>query len=241
MQTEGAFSLMKTESPGESMEDEMLEQVSLIADEYMKGDSIVKEKILKTTQELNNPAYFKLFQDLVYMVSTYNVENNTPVPEHYANFAQANKTRTEKPKEFLLDRIAVRIKEGVQVIGNHLDNVFTLTGEVELVPIRSNVAGEQAPSDMMSFYVNIDEQKKIVYNIVKDHTNRVMLTIKLQNFTEIPNSMNLKENGKIISTYPMQKDYAYFSKVEAGSYQIELQYRGSNSRTEIIPLDILDK
>ncbi|MES0490943.1 MAG: hypothetical protein ABUK01_13180 [Leptospirales bacterium] len=241
MQTEGGLSLMKTDLPDQTMQDEMLEKVSLIADEYIKGDENTKQKIMESNADLENPAYFKLFQDLIYMVGTYNSDQHVPVPAHFNDFAVANKAAKEKPKEYLLDRIAVRIKEGVQVIGNHLDNVFTLTGEAELVPIRSNVAGEQVSNDMLCFYVNLEDQKKIVYNIMKDHTNRVMLTVKLQNFPEKPNSMNLKENGKIISTYPMKKDYAYFSKVEAGQYQIELQYRGVNSKTEIIPIDIIDK
>jgi len=239
MQTEGTFSLMKSQSAGESMSDDMLEEVSLIADEYMKGDAQTRQKILNNN--LNNPEYFKLFQDLIYMIRTYNTDQNVPVPSHFASFISENKAAKEKPKEYLLDRIAVRIKDGIQVIGNHLDNVFTLTGEAELVPIRSTVVNEQASNDMMCFYVNLEEHRKLVYNIMKDHTNRVMLTIKLQNFPEIPSSMNLKADGKIISTYPMKKDYAYFSKVEAGNYQIELQYRGVNSKTEIIPLDIIDE
>ncbi len=142
-----------------------------------------------------------------------------------------------------IDRIAVRVKEGITLIGETMDNIFTLPTP-EAVPVRSGAPNEtplenEKPSGYLHFFTKENGDRKMVYHFVQDSADTVMLTLKLQGYEKKPKSVNLKQNGTLLATCPVTKDYAYFARLQSGHYEMELKYNGDEAKQ--VSLDIISE
>jgi hypothetical protein len=70
-------------------------------------------------------------------------------------------------------------------------------------------------------------QGDLVYQVVKDGADTVMLTVKLQNYRPRPKFINLRRQGRLLQSMPLRDDFAWFSKLGVGKYEIELQNTGN--------------
>jgi len=227
-------------------EDGKMEYIGALVDKYMGASSESRELLLNSFIKENNRAAVQLFLDLLYFKTKDNQTKTNTVPLHLKNFVMESMDKdVVKRKSALTEKIVLRIKNGIEIIGNHLEDLLVIEPTLSATPIRSGVnkSGELKSAGAIQFYINLNEDEKLVYNIVKDQSNSVMLTVKLQNFNTLPKFMNLMEHGKIISTFPLQKDYAYFQRVEPGDYEIQLKYTGNktNHVNSVIPIQISDK
>ena len=69
--------------------------------------------------------------------------------------------------------------------------------------------------------------------MVKDGNETVMLTVKLQNYRPRPKFINLRRQGRLLQSIPLRDDFAWFSQLSVGQYEIELQNTGNMSSKRV--------
>lgn len=163
-------------------------------------------------------------------------------PSYLLNIAMSRLDAQEKEaqKTNIINNIVINIKEGVELINQSIDNLFLIPQSAEVVQVRSSsVTENDEKKNALNFYSEGEAGKKLLYYFVKENNESVMMTIKLQNYSKKPSSIAIKKEGQILNTYPVSKDYAYFSRLSAGDYEIELQYNHGTRFIESIPLKIV--
>ncbi len=168
-------------------------------------------------------ASFAYFQEIVAALVDDN-KNEISTPQYLKNIVSERLRLAEKQEQ---SGILIRLKDGLQLVGGYLDNVFALPEQNEAFAVRS--AGVMPMADpksgILQFYSVEEEKQKILYQVVKDSDETVMLTVKLQDFKPLPNMMKIKREGRLIYSFSIKEDFAYFPQLMPGDYIIELLNR----------------
>lgn len=173
----------------------------------------------------NNLADFSLFQDTLEFLFTWGAKPMVPTPAYLKKII-LDRIYSEVPKEEGAS-IVIRIKDGLRLIAGHLQNVYNLTSVDDMVAVRSveKAALEKTgqPTGALHFMAGAAKQGNLLYQVVKDGNETVMLTVKLLDWRPRPKFINLRKQGRLIHSAPLKDDFAWFAQLAVGDYEIELQ------------------
>lgn len=172
---------------------------------------------------LSSEADFALFQDILSLLFAYNNLPLIKTPDYLKDIVMKRIYR-EIPAGAESNSIVIKIKEGLQLITGHLQNVFLLPIHGEAVAVRSSLVTDSTTDNgVLQFFSNEPESGQLIYQVVQDSSETVMLTVKLQNYRPRPKFINIRKSGRLMQSFPMLEDFAYFSQLTSGDYQIELK------------------
>lgn len=205
-----------------------LHQVVELAEKFFSvGDMRAMEKELQASgvwQKIKaNPADFALFQDTLAFLFTWGERPMVPTPAYLKQIVM-NRIYAETPQE-AESTIVIRLRDGLRLIAGHIRELYNITSADGMVPVRSTGEALQGgtPTGALQFMTSEANQGNLVYQVVKDGTDTVMLTIKLQNYRPRPKFINLRRQGRLLQSMPLRDDFAWFSQLSVGKYEIELQ------------------
>jgi len=168
-------------------------------------------------------ADFALFQDTLAFLFTWGDRPLIPTPAYLKQIVM-NRIYAEAPRESE-SAIVIRLKDGLRLIAGHIRDLYNISLGDEMVAVRST--GETATSTgatgVLQFMTSEAKQGDLIYQVVKDGSNTVMLTVKLQNYRPRPKFINLRRQGRLLQSIPLRDDFAWFSQLAVGKYEIELQ------------------
>ncbi|MCS6972310.1 MAG: hypothetical protein N2Z22_02575 [Turneriella sp.] len=209
-----------------------LHQVVGLAEKFFDTtDPYLLEKELKASAAWqtikNSPADFALFQDVLSFLFTLGERPVLPTPPYLKQIVldkiYAAVPQTAEPA------IVIRLREGLRLIAGHLEGLFPIATADDMVPVRSAATvSAQQPTGVLQFLLKDAEQGKMIYQIVKDGKDTVMLTIKLQDYHPRPKFINLRRQGRLLQSLPLRDDFAWFPQLAAGKYELELQNGGND-------------
>lgn len=219
-----------------------LHQVVGLAEKFFDTtDPYLLEKELKASAAWQtvkkSPADFALFQDILSFLFTLGERPVLPTPPYLKQIIldkiYAAVPQTVEPE------IVIRLRDGLRLIAGHLEGLFQMATADDMVPVRSAATvSAQQPTGVLQFLLKDAEQGKMIYQIVKDGKDTVMLTIKLQDYHPRPKFINLRRQGRLLQSLPLRDDFAWFSQLSAGKYELELQ-NGSNSTSRRVNIHIV--
>lgn len=205
-------------------EEEILQFADLFFTENASTDlEIVLKENKKWKTLLSSESDFALFQDVLSLLFAYNTRPLLKTPEYLKEIVMKRIYR-EIPAKSGENSIVIRIKEGLQLISGHLENVFLLPVHGEAVAVRSSLLTDStADHGVLQFFSQEPDIGQLIYQVVQDSSETVMLTVKLQNYRPRPKFINIRKSGRLMQSFPMLEDFAYFSQLTTGDYQIELK------------------
>ena len=184
---------------------------------------------------------FAIFKELLFSIESKNTSGNVKTPDYLKNIVadrlSSELRRSEKPG------VVIRMKEGLQLMGSYLENIFELPSQNDAFAVRSSTAMgalESPVSGILQFFSKEEQDKKILYQVVQDGESTVMLTVKLQDFNPLPRLMKIMKDDRIIYSFQVKEDFAYFPKLVAGDYVIELKDK-SGATVKSTEISIVDQ
>ncbi len=210
-----------------------LHEVVEIAEKFFSvEDPRAIEKDLQTSRTWQaikaSPADFALFQDTLAFLFTWGERPMVPTPAYLKQIVM-NRIYAEAPQEGE-STIVIRLRDGLRLIAGHIRELYNLTNADDMVAVRSfgdQTAGQVGtPTGALQFMTSEANQGDLVYQVVKDGVDTVMLTVKLQNYRPRPKFINLRRQGRLLQSMPLRDDFAWFSQLSVGKYEIELQNAG---------------
>lgn len=214
-----------------------LHQIVEIAEKFFRVDDpraiekeLTRNKVWQTIKA--NSADFGLFQDTLAFLFTWGDRPLLPTPAYLKQIVM-NRIYASAPTEEE-STIVIRLKDGLRLIAGHIHDLYNLTNSDEMVAVRST--GEAAASGAtgaLQFMTSEPRQGDLFYQVVKDGNDTVMLTVKLQNYRPRPKFINLRRQGRLLQSIPLRDDFAWFSQLAVGKYEIELQNSGNLSGKRI--------
>lgn len=174
-----------------------------------------------------SPADFALFQDTLAFLFTWGARPMLPTPAYLRQIVMS-RIYAETPQEGE-STIVIRLRDGLRLIAGHVRDLYSITSADDMVAVRSG--SEQAmqadkATGALQFMTSEAQRGDLVYQVVKDGLETVMLTIKLQNYRPRPKFINLRRQGRLLQSMPLRDDFAWFSQLSLGKYEIELQASG---------------
>jgi hypothetical protein len=210
-----------------------LHDVVEIAEKFFSvEDPRAIEKELQTSRVWKtikaSPADFALFQDTLAFLFTWGEWPMVKTPAYLKQIVM-NRIYAEAPQQGE-STIVIRLRDGLRLIAGHIRDLYTIINPDDMVAVRSGTdqASAQAnPTGALQFMTSEANQGDLVYQVVKDGADTVMLTVKLQNYRPRPKFINLRRQGRLLQSMPLRDDFAWFSKLGVGKYEIELQNTGN--------------
>lgn len=206
---------------------EMAEKFFSVEDPRAIEKELTNSKTWQTIK--TNNADFGLFQDTLAFLFTWGDRPLIPTPAYLKQIVM-NRIYASSPAEEE-STIVIRLKDGLRLIAGHIHDLYNLTTTNEMVAVRS--AGEAASAGgatgALQFMTSEPKQGDLLYQVVKDGNDTVMLTVKLQNYRPRPKFINLRRQGRLLQSIPLRDDFAWFSQLAVGKYEIELQNTGNMS------------
>lgn len=211
---------------------EMAEKFFSVDDPRVIEKELTKSKVWQTIKGSN--ADFGLFQDTLAFLFTWGDRPMIPTPTYLKQIVMNRIYATATTEEE--STIVIRLKDGLKLIAGHIRDLYNLTNSDEMVAVRS--AGEAAATaggatGALQFMTSEAKQGDLFYQVVKDGNDTVMLTVKLQNYRPRPKFINLRRQGRLLQSIPLRDDFAWFSQLAVGKYEIELQSGGAVSSKRI--------
>jgi len=215
-----------------------IHQIVEIAEKFFSVDdprAIEKElsnsKIWQTIK--GNNADFGLFQDTLAFLFTWGDRPMIPTPAYLKQIVM-NRIYASAPVEEE-STIVIRLKDGLRLIAGHIRDLYNLTNNDEMVAVRGNdtATAARGATGALQFMTSEEKQGDLFYQVVKDGNDTVMLTVKLQNYRPRPKFINLRRQGRLLQSLPLRDDFAWFSQLAVGKYEIELQNGGSTASKRI--------
>ncbi len=181
----------------------------------------------------SNNADFGLFQDTLAFLFTWGDRPLIPTPTYLKQIVM-NRIYASAPAEEE-STIVIRLKDGLRLIAGHIRDLYNLTNSDEMVAVRSTgeAAAAGGATGALQFMTSEPKQGDLFYQVVKDGNDTVMLTVKLQNYRPRPKFINLRRQGRLLQSIPLRDDFAWFSQLAVGKYEIELQNSGNMSGKRI--------
>lgn len=172
---------------------------------------------------------FALFQDTLAFLFTWGDRPMVPTPTYLKQIVM-NRIYANAPQEEE-STIVIRLKDGLRLIAGHIRDLYNLTNSDDMVAVRSSsealAAQSGQPTGALQFMTSEEKQGDLLYQVVKDGNDTVMLTVKLQNYRPRPKFINLRRQGRLLQSMPLRDDFAWFSQLAVGKYEIELQNSGN--------------
>ncbi|MBN8220013.1 MAG: hypothetical protein J0L53_03765 [Spirochaetes bacterium] len=215
-----------------------IHQIVEIAEKFFSVDdprAIEKElsnsKVWQTIK--GNNADFGLFQDTLAFLFTWGDRPMIPTPAYLKQIVM-NRIYASAPVEEE-STIVIRLKDGLRLIAGHIRDLYNLTNNDEMVAVRGNdtATAARGATGALQFMTSEEKQGDLFYQVVKDGNDTVMLTVKLQNYRPRPKFINLRRQGRLLQSLPLRDDFAWFSQLAVGKYEIELQNGGSTASKRI--------
>jgi hypothetical protein len=182
-----------------------------------------------------SPADFGLFQDTLAFLFTWGDRPMIPTPAYLKQLVM-NRIYATAPAEDE-STIVIRLKDGLRLIAGHISDLYNLSNSDEMVAVRSSgdtaVTANSPATGALQFMTTEPKQGDLFYQVVKDGNETVMLTVKLQNYRPRPKFINLRRQGRLLQSIPLRDDFAWFSQLSVGKYEIELQNAGSTAGKRI--------
>jgi hypothetical protein len=190
----------------------------------------------KTWQTIKaSAADFGLFQDTLAFLFTWGDRPLIPTPAYLKQIVM-NRIYAAAPVEEE-STIVIRLKDGLRLIAGHIRDLYNLSNSDEMVAVRSagetGFAANTPATGALQFMTTEPKQGDLFYQVVKDGADTVMLTVKLQNYRPRPKFINLRRQGRLLQSIPLRDDFAWFSQLSVGKYEIELQNAGTTSGKRI--------
>lgn len=213
-----------------------VEEVVAIAERFFSvEDPRTIEKDLQANKSWKaikaSQADFALFQDTLAFLFTWGDRPLVPTPVYLKQIV-LNRIYAEAPQE-TESTIVIRLRDGLRLIAGHIKDLYNITNADDMVAVRSSseasVSQAGQPTGALQFMTSEANQGDLVYQVVKDGNDTVMLTVKLQNYRPRPKFINLRRQGRLLQSMPLRDDFAWFSQLSVGKYEIELQNAGNVS------------
>jgi hypothetical protein len=211
---------------------EMAEKFFSIDDPRMIEKELSGSKLWQSIK--SSSADFGLFQDTLAFLFTWNDRPMIPTP-HYLREIVMNRIYATAPQE-AESTIVIRLKDGLRLIAGHIRDLYNLSNTDDMVAVRSSgelAAQTTGVAGALQFMTSEPKQGDLFYQVVKDGKDTVMLTVKLQNYRPRPKFINLRRQGRLLQSIPLRDDFAWFSQLAIGQYEIELQNPGSASSKRV--------
>ncbi|MBV6492302.1 MAG: hypothetical protein LDLANPLL_00295 [Turneriella sp.] len=169
-------------------------------------------------------ADFSLFQDIL---SFYFIWFEKPLLKTPAYLKQIVKNRLYAPSPAQSENsIVIRLENGLRLIAGQIKNLYDLTNADAMVQVRTGVSTDTPTTGALQFLTSDPQMGEVVYHVVKDGKDTVMLTVKLQNYRPRPQFINLRRDGRLLQSLPLRDDFAWFAQLAMGDYEIELTSNG---------------
>lgn len=206
---------------------EIAEKFFSVDDPRLIEKELTKSAVWKTIRA--SAADFALFQDTLSFLFTWGERPMIPTPVYLKQIVM-NRIYATTPVEEE-STIVIRLKDGLRLIAGHIRDLYNLTNSDEMVAVRSTgeAAAASGATGALQFMTSEPKQGDLIYQVVKDGNDTVMLTVKLQNYRPRPKFINLRRQGRLLQSIPLRDDFAWFSQLSVGKYEIELQNGGSLS------------
>lgn len=215
---------------------EVAEKFFSVDDPRVIEKELAQNKIWQTIKG-SNPD-FGLFQDTLAFLFTWGDRPLIPTPAYLKQIVM-NRIYATAPVEEE-STIVIRLKDGLKLIAGHIRDLYNLNHSDEMVAVRgadvSTTAG--GATGALQFMTSEEKQGDLFYQVVKDGNETVMLTVKLQNYRPRPKFINLRRQGRLLQSIPLRDDFAWFSQLAVGKYEIELQ-NGSSTQSKKIDIHIV--
>ncbi len=215
---------------------EVAEKFFSVDDPRIIEKELSKSKIWQTIKA--NNADFGLFQDTLAFLFTWGDRPMIPTPAYLKQIVM-NRIYAAAPAEEE-STIVIRLKDGLRLIAGHIHDLYNLTNSDEMVAVRGSDMATAAggATGALQFMTSEEKQGDLFYQVVKDGNETVMLTVKLQNYRPRPKFINLRRQGRLLQSIPLRDDFAWFSQLSVGKYEIELQ-NGSATSSKRIDIHIV--
>jgi len=209
------------DSPYTVFQDENL--LAEIADKLIASENqtLLEQLLAKKDSEDNISNHLA---SLVSTVSHHDESDYLQVPEYLGKIIE---NRTQEMKEDTNHPVVLKIKDGLTLLSKSLSGIFDLSTSADTVNVRSTapaLKNENGKGVVQFFQLGPNKQENIVYHVAQDSSETVLITIKFEMFNTSPIAVNLKEKGRIVSSYKVAENYAYFAKVKPGQYDIEMKF-----------------
>lgn len=210
---------------------EMAEKFFSVDDPRLIEKELTGSKAWQTIKSSN--ADFGLFQDTLAFLFTWGDRPMIPTPAYLKQIVM-NRIYATAPAEEE-STIVIRLKDGLRLIAGHIRDLYNLTNSDEMVAVRSTgeAVARGGATGALQFMTSEAKQGDLLYQVVKDGNETVMLTVKLQNYRPRPKFINLRRQGRLLQSIPLCDDFAWFSQLSVGQYEIELQNTGNMSSKRV--------
>lgn len=210
---------------------EMAEKFFSVDDPRLIEKELTGSKAWQTIKSSN--ADFGLFQDTLAFLFTWGDRPMIPTPAYLKQIVM-NRIYATAPAEEE-STIVIRLKDGLRLIAGHIRDLYNLTNSDEMVAVRSTgeAVARGGATGALQFMTSEAKQGDLLYQVVKDGNETVMLTVKLQNYRPRPKFINLRRQGRLLQSIPLRDDFAWFSQLSVGQYEIELQNTGNMSSKRV--------
>ena len=210
---------------------EMAEKFFSVDDPRLIEKELTGSKAWQTIKSSN--ADFGLFQDTLAFLFTWGDRPMIPTPAYLKQIVM-NRIYATAPAEEE-STIVIRLKDGLRLIAGHIRDLYNLTNSDEMVAVRSTgeAVARGGATGALQFMTSEAKQGDLLYQVVKDGNETVMLTVKLQNYRPRPKFINLRRQGRLLQSIPLRDYFAWFSQLSVGQYEIELQNTGNMSSKRV--------
>lgn len=211
---------------------EVAEKFFSVDDPRVIEKELTNSKIWQIIKSSNSD--FGLFQDTLAFLFTWGDRPMIPTPAYLKQIVMNRIYAAATAEEE--STIVIRLKDGLKLIAGHIRDLYNLTNSDEMVAVRSGseaAATAGGATGALQFMTSEEKQGDLFYQVVKDGNDTVMLTVKLQNYRPRPKFINLRRQGRLLQSIPLRDDFAWFSQLAVGKYEIELQNGGAVSSKRI--------
>ncbi|MDH5717068.1 MAG: hypothetical protein OEZ22_05465 [Spirochaetia bacterium] len=214
------------------------EKIYALAEAFHEDLNSVSKKYSKESDILwQDNISLELFQIFLTILNPKFEEKQKKVPEYLKQIiANRLENESKESSKKTSDKFIIKIKDGLQLISGMAENLFLLPERADAASFRSAAHAEQEnyPTSL-NFFTKDENNEILLYQAVQDGPGTVMLTIKLQNFAKIPKIINLKKENRILHSYALKEEHAFFPHIIPGDYEVELK---DNSGALLKKIDI---
>lgn len=201
-------------------EQNIIELAEVIVDSGRKPEAVIDYESSDWQKVLQSNNALQLLLNYVDILSAP-PEEKVETPEYLRHIVR-ERLKIEKVQHSD-ESIFIRMKNGLRLLGASAQNLLPLNENTLEPAFRSAVLDRNTDSNKMLQFISNDDQGSLLYQVVQDGESTVMLTVKLQNYKELPRFMNIKREGRLIQSFPVSEDFAFFPQVSPGAYEVELK------------------
>ena len=210
------------------VDEKQLNSLESLAKKLFQKDDLDKESALLLENVISSRSQIGFFFDIINdKILEKKKVKITKTPLYLTNIVEAHFNRIESQKNSSkVAKILIKLGDGLKMMNGQIEEFFNLPANEDTVKVRSALTSAEGAvnnTNALHFFSKEEEDQKILYQVVKDGLNSVMLTIKLQDFRNLPKLINLKRQNRLIHSYVLKEDFAFFQELSPDIYMIELK------------------